>query len=101
MKFNKYFKTFDATAKYNRNNAVVYPALGLAGETGEVVDIIKKIVRNQDVSPKLEMTEAQTENLKLELGDVLWYWSALIKDLGFDPGDIMQANIDKLTARHA
>lgn len=100
MKYGKYFKEFDATAKYNRNNAVVYPALGLAGETGEVVDIIKKIVRNQDVKPKLDITEAQYDSLYLELGDVLWYWSALVKDLGFDPEEIMQANIDKLTARY-
>ena len=101
MKFKEYYKSFDATAKYNRNNAVVYPALGLAGETGEVVDIIKKIVRNQDVNPELEITLGQQENLMFELGDVLWYWCALVKDLGYDPSDIMQANIDKLKARHA
>lgn len=101
MKFKKYFKEFDATAKYNRNNAIVYPALGLAGETGEVVDIIKKIVRNQEIRPELFISADQHDALELELGDVLWYWCALVKDLGYDPEDVMQANIDKLKARHA
>lgn len=101
MKFKEYYKSFDATAKYNRNNAVVYPALGLAGETGEVVDIIKKTIRNQDVSSELTVESSKRDDLFFELGDVMWYWCALVKDLGFNPEDIMEGNIQKLKARHA
>ena len=70
----------------------VWDAIGLAGESGEVVDHIKKGVFHQhgiDI-PKLAN----------ELGDVLWYVAALCTTLGLDMDAIMRANIEKLKLRY-
>ena len=66
-------------------------ALGLAGEAGEVADLIKKQVYHQHgVDP---------EAIKKELGDVLWYVAALCSNLDLTMEEVMQHNIDKLRAR--
>jgi NTP pyrophosphatase (non-canonical NTP hydrolase) len=75
---------------------LTYLALGLAGETGEAVDIIKKMIR--DSSPTL--TLEQREKFILELGDVLWYWTRLVWVIGADPEEVIQKNMDKLIARY-
>lgn len=98
MDFKKFHSTVKETAQYSEKNAVVYPALGLAGETGEAVDIIKKTIR-YDNNPK--DLGKRTEDMKLELGDVMWYWCNLVIDLGFDPEEIFAMNYDKLRARYA
>lgn len=54
-----------------------YPALGLAGEVGEIANKIKKILRGDS---KLE---DRLNDLRAEAGDVLWYVAALATDLGF------------------
>lgn len=67
-------------------------ALGLAGETGEVVEHIKKGVFHQHGIDR--------ERLGKELGDVLWYVAGLCSTLDLNLGDVMQANIDKLHLRY-
>lgn len=67
-------------------------ALGVAGEAGEVADLMKKWVghgkpRDMDAMAK-------------ELGDVLWYLSAICSDLGLSLRDVAQANINKLMKRY-
>lgn len=74
-----------------------YAALGLSGETGEVVDKIKKIYYHRSDS---NLTEEDREYLLLELGDVLWYWMRLCQTLGFDPMGVIDANVRKLCTRH-
>jgi len=74
----------------------VYLALGLNGEAGEVADEIKKILRNDNGI----ITPARYEKLKLELGDVGWYWLRLCKELGFSLEEVMAANIEKLAKRY-
>jgi NTP pyrophosphatase (non-canonical NTP hydrolase) len=64
--------------------------LGLAGESGETVEHIKKHIRNGEVD---------VGKLKLELGDVLYYWARICRAYGVEPTDIMGSNIDKLTER--
>lgn len=73
----------------------VYPALGLAGETGEVVELVKKALRDDGG----EITEARLEALKRELGDVLWYVAALCSELGLELGEVMEKNLVKLKER--
>lgn len=68
----------------------VYPALGLAGESGEVAEKIKKYIRDGYIDK---------ESLKKELGDVLWYIAALCSDFGFDLEEVAQTNLDKLQSR--
>ena len=65
-------------------------SLGLAGETGEVMELIKKDVRD-GVDP--------TDKIKLELGDVLYYLTCLAWMYGHTLEDVMQANVDKLKHR--
>ncbi len=73
----------------------VYPALGLAGEAGEICEKVKKCIRDDGG----KMTEERRELLKKELGDVLWYVAALSTELGFDLQDVAEANLAKLARR--
>jgi NTP pyrophosphatase (non-canonical NTP hydrolase) len=71
---------------------LVWNALGLAGEAGEVAELVKKGILHQHGLDR--------DRLKKELGDVLWYAAALCTRLGVDMGEVMQGNIDKLLERY-
>jgi NTP pyrophosphatase (non-canonical NTP hydrolase) len=71
---------------------LVWNAIGLAGEAGEVCEHIKKGVFHQH--------GIDHEKLAKELGDVLWYVAALATKAHLDMGEIMQGNIDKLRLRY-
>jgi NTP pyrophosphatase (non-canonical NTP hydrolase) len=71
---------------------LVWYALGLAGEAGEVADHIKKGVFHQH--------GIDLEKLKKEIGDTLWYTAALCTMLDLNMSEIMQANIEKLWVRY-
>jgi NTP pyrophosphatase (non-canonical NTP hydrolase) len=75
---------------------LVYCALGLNGEAGEVADEIKKVIRNDGGI----ITPERREKLKLELGDVGWYWLRAIEEAGMTIEEVMSANIAKLTKRY-
>jgi NTP pyrophosphatase (non-canonical NTP hydrolase) len=83
-------KTANAMCGSREDFAVL--ALGLTGESGEVADIIKKYVGHGH--------DLDKEKLKKELGDVLWYVAVLSQQLGFTLGQVMQANVNKLSARY-
>ena len=68
--------------------------LGLSGEIGEVVDLIKKHLYHRNGK------SLDVEKMKDELGDVLWYFSVLCTTLGFTFEDVMDASIAKLERRH-
>ena len=76
---------------------VTYCALGLTGEAGEVSDKVKKIIRdhNSEITPELR------DGLIKELGDTLWYLSALARELDVTLSDVAQINIDKIEGRNA
>jgi NTP pyrophosphatase (non-canonical NTP hydrolase) len=94
--FNQYQLRAGMTAIYpNRGDNLYYPALGLAGEAGEVCEKIKKVMRDKD--GKLN-SEDRTMLIK-ELGDVLWYVSAIADELDAFLGDIALVNIEKLRSR--
>ena len=80
-------------AIYPERMNIVYPALGLAGESGEVADKVKKIYRDgrDDAQFKGEIAK--------EIGDVLWYCANLAEDLGFTLQQIAEMNIYKLQCR--
>lgn len=71
--------------------ALIHGALGLAGESGEVVDIIKKVI--QYGKP------LDTNKLKEELGDTLWYMGVIIDTIDSSFEEVMQMNVDKLSKR--
>jgi NTP pyrophosphatase (non-canonical NTP hydrolase) len=83
------------TATYDDKYKIIYPALGLAGESGEVAEKIKKMLRDNNGI----ITDEIKENIILEIGDVLWYCNALARDLGYTLEEVMQKNIDKLASR--
>ena len=67
-------------------------ALGLAGEAGEVIDIIKKMIFHQH--------HLDTDKLTKELGDVLWYLAHIASAARIDLNDVATVNIAKLKARY-
>lgn len=71
---------------------LVWNALGLAGEAGEVADTIKKVVFHRHALDR--------DALIKELGDVLWYVAAICTKLDVSMSEVMQRNIDKLKARY-
>lgn len=97
MNFSEYQERARTTALYpNRSDNLEYPTLGLAGEAGEVANIVKKIQR--DAGGKI--TPEIREKLKDELGDVLWYLAACADELGLTLDEIAEYNVRKLNARH-
>lgn len=98
MDFQEYQKLSRETAIYpNAGKNFIYPALGLAGETGEVAEIIKRIIRD---SNNVISEEAKTQLIK-ELGDVLWYLSQLATEFNLSLDEIAADNIKKLQERKA
>lgn len=93
--FNSYQRSAKVTAIYPDKYKILYPALGLAGEAGEVANKVKKIVRD---GPE-NMPEDWREQLASELGDVLWYCAALASDLNISLGQIAGQNLEKLSRR--
>lgn len=80
---------------YPSDMKIVYPCLGLAGETGEVCDKIKKIYRDNNG----EFTSENKKEIIKELGDVLWYLCAIASDLDFTLLDVMAINKNKINNR--
>jgi NTP pyrophosphatase (non-canonical NTP hydrolase) len=86
-----------STKRYSRDYAVIYPALGLASEAGEVAGKVKKVLR--DAAGQLDVEQAS--KIIDELGDVLWYVTCLIDDLGYTLDEVIERNTAKLEARVA
>ena len=76
-----------------------YLALGLAGETGESVDIIKKAMRSGVTHIDGMQSDAKHE-LEKELGDVVWYLSRLFRVMGVTLEDVCKTNVQKLEQRY-
>jgi NTP pyrophosphatase (non-canonical NTP hydrolase) len=88
--FRDYQKKAVSFAIYPATHKVLYPTLGLCGETGEVAEKVKKQVRD-GVFNRHEVAK--------ELGDVLWYLANLSNDIGYNLDEIADINIEKLTSR--
>lgn len=96
MDFETYQKMSRETAIYpNAGNNYIYPTLGLAGESGEVAEKIKKVIRDNNGI----IDESKKVEIEKELGDVLWYVSQIASELQLSLNNIAQKNIDKLYAR--
>ena len=97
MTFQEYQNLSRQTAIYpNKDNNFVYPTLGLAGETGEVVEKIKKVLR-QDKGGVLD--EQTKQEIAKEMGDALWYLANLATELGLSLENIANDNLEKLLSR--
>jgi len=95
MRFDDYQEAARRTAIYADRHRVIYPALGLASEAGEVAGKIKKVLRDEDG----DFERAPLAAIRDELGDVLWYVAVLAADLGLSLEEIAADNLAKLAAR--
>ena len=83
-----------------RNSGIKTPrlltaALGLGSETGEFVEIVKKMYL-QGKPP----SEDNIFHMKRELGDIMWYWATACASLNLDPYEVISENQEKLAARY-
>lgn len=104
MNFNEYQKRaikFDTayvpTSELDLCYGYMEKLLGLAGETGEVLEKIKKMIRDKD--GVFHATPEDIDELKKELGDVLWYLSAIAFYNGIELDDVARTNLSKLRSR--
>ena len=74
---------------------LAYSALGLNGESGEVAELVKKMLRDDGGL----LTDERRGRLRKELGDVLWYVAAAARDAGLSLEDVAAGNIAKLRSR--
>ena len=81
------------TAIFPRDKALEYLSLGLVGESGEIANKIKKIIRDNTPSSNWKT------DLPNEICDVLWYCAMLADYLDSDLGKIMENNLEKLQSR--
>lgn len=78
---------------YPRRIAHEYPALGLAGEAGEIANKVKKISRDG-----LDPADLK-DDIKAELGDVLWYLAAVATEFDISLTEVASYNLRKLEDR--
>jgi NTP pyrophosphatase (non-canonical NTP hydrolase) len=93
---NQYQNESEKTAVYPGKMypaGITYTIMGMVGEAGEIANKYKKILRKQG------QPYAHREDLMDELGDVLWYVSALAGELGYTLGEVAEHNLEKLAAR--
>ena len=75
-----------------KKDVLINSVMGLCGESGEAIDIVKKWLAQGHTLDK--------EHLAKELGDIAWYLAEAATALDLSLGDILQANIDKLEKRY-
>ena len=94
MEINEYQKLAmkNLNPALNREEVLLNGTMGLCGDAGEVIDILKKHLSQGHELDKDKMAE--------ELGDVAWYLAETAYALGYDLEEILQGNIDKLKRRY-
>ena len=90
-------KSFDEIEKKSgiKTPRLLTAALGLGSETGEFVEIVKKMFL-QGKPP----SDDNIFHMKRELGDIMWYWFTACAALGLDPYEVISENQEKLAARY-
>ena len=81
-----------ARPHFTKKDVLINSVMGLCGESGEAIDIVKKWMAQGH--------ELDKEHLTKELGDIAWYLAEAATALEFPLDDILQANIDKLKKRY-
>ena len=76
-------------------NLLLQGVMGMSGESGEAIDIVKKITFHGH-----PFNEEVKSHLAKELGDVLWYVATSARAIGYNLSEIMELNIDKLSKRY-
>lgn len=97
MEFREYEKVAMSTKVGWCKNEILYPLIGFCGETGEVADKIKKVLRDKNG----DFSEDDRIEILKEIGDTLWYMAALCQDLGYSLEDAANINLSKIVKRRA
>lgn len=94
MTINEYQKLAMTTQNpaLSERDVLLNGVMGLCGESGEAIDIVKKWLAQGH--------ELDKAHLAKELGDIAWYLAETATALGLTLEEILQANIDKLKARY-
>ena len=69
--------------------------LGLAAESGEFIEVPKKIIFQGK-----PLNDENVFHMKRELGDIMWYWVNACRALNLDPNDVIDENVRKLESRY-
>ena len=89
---NEYQTEAMRTASGMHGDMFVNGVMGLCGESGECIDLVKKSM--------FQGHELDKEHLAKELGDVAWYLAITAKAIGYDLETILQMNVKKLRDRY-
>ena len=94
MQINEYQKLAMQTLnpELEKKEVLINSVMGLCGESGEAIDIVKKWLAQGH--------ELDKEHLKMELGDIAWYLAEAATALDISLDEILQANIVKLQKRY-
>ena len=94
MKINEYQELAMTTLnpELSKRDVLINSVMGLCGEAGEAIDIVKKWMAQGH--------ELDKKHLAKELGDIAWYLAEAATALDIPLEDILQANIDKLKKRY-
>lgn len=93
ISFNEYQRqAFELISEEGKKDLITNGVLGLAGESGECCDIVKKF--------KYQGHDLDKNHLKDELGDVLWYLAETASGLGISLEEVALYNLDKLHKRY-
>src|SRR6266581_314918 len=95
MNMNEYQRLAAMTDQNGANdaNGMMVALLGLAGETGSILTLYKKWLRDGDAYQIVE------ERLSEEMGDILWYLAAIARRRGLSLESIAEANLTKTSSR--
>lgn len=92
MTFVEYQVLAQRTSLDDGHDRILNGCMGLCGESGECIDILKK--------NRMQYHQLDKQKLVEELGDVMWYCAELATGLGMALDDIARANIEKLRKRY-
>jgi len=94
MQINEYQKLAMKTLnpELSQKDVLINSVMGLCGEAGEAIDIVKKWLAQGHTLDKAHLAK--------ELGDIAWYLAEAATALDMSLEDILQANIDKLKKRY-
>jgi NTP pyrophosphatase (non-canonical NTP hydrolase) len=82
-------------APRDKKNEFLHLVLGLVGESGEIAEKVKKIIRDHDS----DLSKVDVDDLKKELGDVMWYVAVLADYFDIPLDEVGEMNIAKLASR--
>ncbi len=96
----KALKCLQPNLKNNNEELVVYGCIGLAGEVGELINKLKKIMYHQNYIEGIDKYYQNKDDLILEIGDIMFYIISLTQAIGIDFNDCLIKNLEKIEKRH-